>query len=837
VASRAPIRTTLLLALWLPAVLAQTTRAGSGDPWWDSLQGSEGMVVGNLDPRFGDLGDDAEGGGGGDEESGAGESDAGGGTAGSEGPPDPAAIDPDDPAIAALIDRWLRLAEPPENATQGADLHYDRWGRKLGRAATGIIRAAGTPDYAAGTSQATVWGFRTELDSVDHCTLGEYVLAQIEAGSIEHCRGRYRPPALVAVPDLGGLTGGEAVQRLESAGLAARPVVGARPRRESLAHTVAGQDPPAGTQVDAGSAVTVTLQGAWDPGVAVPDVLDLTAVEAQRRLEVAGFEVTVRVGAPAASRSAVHTVAAQRPSPGTRLESGGMVTLVLRGQLERALVSVPDVRELKVHEAKQRLEAAGFAVTLAMGAAADREGRAHTVIDQSPAAGGSLAPGAEVRLTLRDHPDSARAVPDVVGLDGAEARRRLEAAGFEVYARAGSPATRPELANAVASQRPPAGVAAVAGSAVELTVAGDYLAQVDPPPDQPPPVEPPPVGSAAPFIIVAQGYMPDFEQLGEALDEHDIDMAALQARAEGMEEAEPEEVMQMVADIFSQIDPEQVPFKPLDDPSAVSIRGDALKIYRRAAFTPGSRWNMPFRFSGKLEGTEQTLELKGNLLLEVVDVVDSKSALARKYPAVAGALEASPDQQAEFTRADGRLRMQTDEGTADAGPIRPGWTVEAKRESLEMIVGALAMFGSLELDCFVATVVYRDPADPRLATLRRFRDRFLRASPSGRSLIEWYYRHGPGLARQVLDRPGLRAALPPLFDVLTAALDDPGAWSLRKRALVQGVVDGLDAVLVGGSRSLAREPAGAVARPTAWFGLLPVALPATGASPVVGDKP
>jgi hypothetical protein len=57
-----------------------------------------------------------------------------------------------------------------------------------------VIRAAGKPDNTGGRSSAEyLWSMRDHLDSVDHCTLGEYVTAKLGNQSIAHCKGRYKP--------------------------------------------------------------------------------------------------------------------------------------------------------------------------------------------------------------------------------------------------------------------------------------------------------------------------------------------------------------------------------------------------------------------------------------------------------------------------------------------------------------------------------------------------------------------------------------------------------------------------------------------------------------------
>lgn len=67
------------------------------------------------------------------------------------------------------------------------------------------------------------------------------------------------------------------------------------------------------------------------------------------------------------------------------------------------------------------------------------------------------------------------AVPDVVGMDAEEARSQLEAAGFTVELRNGSPAPDRSLENTVTGQNPDGGDEAEAGDQVTLTIHTEVL--------------------------------------------------------------------------------------------------------------------------------------------------------------------------------------------------------------------------------------------------------------------------------------------------------------------------------------------------------------------------
>lgn len=61
--------------------------------------------------------------------------------------------------------------------------------------------------------------------------------------------------------------------------------------------------------------------------------------------------------------------------------------------------------------------------------------------------------------------------------------------------------------------------------------------------------------------------------------------------------------------------------------------------------------------------------------------------------------------------------------------------------------------------CFIATAAFGTPMAPELDLLRKFRDEQLLTNPSGRALIQAYYRTAPPVARFIEDKPALRWAV------------------------------------------------------------------------------
>ena len=311
----------LLLLGWASGVLQ-----AQEDPWWDSLKGSEGLSVGSLKPRFSGTG--ASSGSAPSETTGIDQGDVQGSSSEPENQGEAARLDPTSADIAATIREWISLAEPPENVTDGADFHYDKWGRKIGKTGDGgIITTTGKPDYALSTPEETVWSMREVLDSVDHCTLEEYVLAKLQHHSIENCRGRYQAPETVIVTKLSGLPFAEAKKRLDEIGLIPRLVAGRpAPGRDSEG-IVATQEPGAGTKLKPGQQVKLEVYGPYNPKITVSDVAGLRVEDAKKTLAAQGLKARLVALGPAPSNELSFTVKESEPAGGAEVKPGTEITL------------------------------------------------------------------------------------------------------------------------------------------------------------------------------------------------------------------------------------------------------------------------------------------------------------------------------------------------------------------------------------------------------------------------------------------------------------------------------------------------------------------------------
>jgi beta-lactam-binding protein with PASTA domain len=207
-----------------------------------------------------------------------------------------------------------------------------------------------------------------------------------------------------------------------------------------------------------GGLAAYLLLARGDEKTVVPRVVGLT--ETQARARVAEAELEADVDRRPSNREA-GIVFAQSPGAGVQLDEGQTVELLVSSRLAR--VAVPNVIGLQEAEATQRLEAAKFEakVERVFAGAPQRE-----VVDQQPRSGERAAPGSQVTLKVSKGRNT-KPVPDVIGLQEAEAVAQLRASEFEprIF---DVPAEDP--AGTVIAQEPPPGERAPPDSRVRINV-------------------------------------------------------------------------------------------------------------------------------------------------------------------------------------------------------------------------------------------------------------------------------------------------------------------------------------------------------------------------------
>jgi serine/threonine-protein kinase len=141
-------------------------------------------------------------------------------------------------------------------------------------------------------------------------------------------------PHETSVPEVNGETQANATATLSAAGLKVSTVK--REVTEPAAGTVISQSPAAGTQVKAGSTVTIVIAQA-PAKMAVPGVVGQSEVQAIATLKAAGFQATT-VTRTVSEEAKVGTVLQQSPAAGAKLAKGQLVTLAI-GKLGKQTTS------------------------------------------------------------------------------------------------------------------------------------------------------------------------------------------------------------------------------------------------------------------------------------------------------------------------------------------------------------------------------------------------------------------------------------------------------------------------------------------------------------------
>ncbi|MFG2925461.1 Stk1 family PASTA domain-containing Ser/Thr kinase [Streptomyces sp. NPDC048305] len=152
-----------------------------------------------------------------------------------------------------------------------------------------------------------------------------------------------------------------------------------------------------------------------------PNVVGSTVAEAQRLAENA--EVTLSVGSKEpCENQAKGEICSQQPSPDSRMDIGGTVTVVVSTGAPK--VEVPDVLEKSEDNARKALEDKGFTVNVKT---EESESTPDTVIKQDPEGGSKAEKDTEVTITV-----AKEKLLDLPALNRtyAEAEAQLRAIGF-----------------------------------------------------------------------------------------------------------------------------------------------------------------------------------------------------------------------------------------------------------------------------------------------------------------------------------------------------------------------------------------------------------------------
>ncbi|NUT97777.1 MAG: Stk1 family PASTA domain-containing Ser/Thr kinase, partial [Saccharothrix sp.] len=185
---------------------------------------------------------------------------------------------------------------------------------------------------------------------------------------------------------------------------------------------VVDTDPKSGTKLDKFANVTILVGAAAEP-VDVPDVRGLSAADAQKKLQEAGWvfkqdTATTVVDDP----KLIDKVAEQNPAPGTKAPKGSTITVTLGKGPDT--VQLPDVTGQSFANAKATLEGNGFKVQSKDVDSPEDQGE---VVAQNPGPGrvekGSL-------ITLSVSKGNQILMPDLTGMTENQARTKLSQLGW-----------------------------------------------------------------------------------------------------------------------------------------------------------------------------------------------------------------------------------------------------------------------------------------------------------------------------------------------------------------------------------------------------------------------
>ncbi len=329
------------------------------------------------------------------------------------------------------------------------------------------INAAGTTRYAAPPPPPVQYdgGYDDDPDRRRGRRVAIGIAAAVVVGLLALTGylifGGSSTPQQIAVPSLIGQQVEVARSQLQAAGL--------RPDIQQVASTVdqRGQvvetDPLAGTQVAAGSRVTLKVGNGPDQA-AVPPLTGKTVAEAGPLLTERGLVLGAQTEQSTSDSSQVGKILSSTPAAGENVSAGTAVAVVVGKQ--QATVAVPNVVGQDADDAQKQLQNAGFTVkTTKVDGGTENE-----VASTDPAAGAQVAPKSTITLTVFSGDSSSVDMPDVRGDRIDQAQATLAAAGLSSIRVRQESTNDPSELGRVLDQSPSAGKSVSTDDQITLTV-------------------------------------------------------------------------------------------------------------------------------------------------------------------------------------------------------------------------------------------------------------------------------------------------------------------------------------------------------------------------------
>lgn len=383
----------------------------------------------------------------------------------------PAQVNPRDPNIAALIQNWTRLAEPVINA-KGGNARYNKWGQVIGLLGGAKTTQDRTPTGAEGMQPAEfVWTLRDKLDSLNHCTVGSYVMRKLNDQSIEDCVGAGIPPGLVAINNVTGMPGKDAKKLLEDKGYKVALKLGPPAKTEKESFSVKQQIPKPGTMSEPGDKVTLTVFAEFTKQIMVPKVTGLSGAKARKKLEDAGFTVKMKTGASAKGPQQSFQVASVTPAEGSKADIGKTIVITTFGPFDDR-VTLPKLTGMSRDEAERALRGLGIDPVISSGKKAPSKDQEGKIYEQTPEPGNTISPRQEVKLRVYDQYQFEGPMPNLIGLTSDEVKKKLAPLRLRYTKKVEGIAPNPKQTGRVTSQSTPPGKTVKEGDTITIVLYG-----------------------------------------------------------------------------------------------------------------------------------------------------------------------------------------------------------------------------------------------------------------------------------------------------------------------------------------------------------------------------
>ncbi|AGF71037.1 Stk1 family PASTA domain-containing Ser/Thr kinase [Corynebacterium halotolerans] len=225
---------------------------------------------------------------------------------------------------------------------------------------------------------------------------------------------------MVTVPDLAGVDRQTAVTQLEE--LELRVDVNEEPSPDVERNTVIRTNPTAGSQLQKGTSVTLTVSSGREV-TDVPDVTGLTVQEAADVLAEAELQLEQQVQEESSDTVAEGQVVSQNPVGGSQISKGSTVTITVSTGPEQ--VRIPVLSGMQLSQAEATLNSLDFVPQVQMVDSLLPEGEVISVQGE----GASSPRGSTVVLEVSN--GQLFEMPDITRMDRQEALAALRSAGWE----------------------------------------------------------------------------------------------------------------------------------------------------------------------------------------------------------------------------------------------------------------------------------------------------------------------------------------------------------------------------------------------------------------------